>query len=256
MGVESNLNCDVLLLAAGFGERLRPLTEHTPKPLIKIGSKTLIERNLELIERGGFKRVFINLHWHGQKIKEFVGNGSRWNLEVLYSEEDPILDTGGAIKQIESRLEAELLLTLNSDIIVGPDCDLPSFVAAHRQNLVAPAATMVVRTAADTKKFGAIGVLPSGEVASFVGTAYPRGQAGEKIVETVYTGIQILSRRVLSYMPKAGIPFGITRQTYPQMLQAGERIWTVQFNGYWNDVGTPDRLEQASKELAGIFPVP
>ncbi len=251
--------CEILLLAAGFGERLRPITDHTPKPLIKVGGKTLIERNLELIARSGFHRVVNNLHWHGEKIRNFVGDGSRWNLAVEYSEEDPILDTGGAIKQIQHRLTEPVLMTINSDILVGPDCDLNAFLRAHVENIESPAATMVVRNDPGIKVFGAIGVLPSGEVASFVGKPYPRGDgdaAGLKIEETVFIGIQVLSDRVYGYMPAAGVPFGITRQTYPKMLEAGERVWSVKFNGYWSDVGTPDRLEEASKAINGIFSVP
>ena len=251
--------CEILLLAAGFGERLRPITDHTPKPLIKVGSKTLIERNLELIARSGFRRVFINLHWHGEKIRNFVGDGSRWNLSVEYSDEDPILDTGGAIKQIQHRLDEPVLMTINSDILVGPDCDLNSFLHAHVENSENPIATMVVRNDPAVKVFGAIGVLPSGEVASFVGKRFRRsGESGAepKIDETVFTGIQILSDRVFGYMPPAGVSFGITRQTYPRMLEAGERVWSVKFSGYWSDVGTPDRLEEASKAIAGIFSVP
>ena len=240
--------CDLLLLAAGFGTRLRPLTDHTPKALLTVAGKTLLERNIELAARAGFRKIFINLHWLGSKIQEYAGNGSRWGIDIEYSPEDPILDTGGAIKQIESRLSGDLLVTVNSDIIVSPDCDLATFVAAHRTNPVQPAATMVVVNDPKVKEYGAIGVLPSGEVASFVGTNYRQTSADEKIEDTVFSGIQVLSRRVLTFMPEAGIPFGITRQTYPRMFEAGERIWSVRFRGYWNDVGTPDRLAQASKD--------
>lgn len=249
-------NCELLLLAAGFGTRLRPLTDSLPKPLIKVGGKTLIERHLELAAAAGFSRVFINLHHLGDQIRQFVGDGSRWGLSVEYSAEDPILDTGGAIKQIEHRLQEDLLITVNSDIIVGPDCDLRRFAAAQIENPQKPAATMVVRRDPEVKTYGAIGVLPGGEVASFVGSKFLRGQPGEPVEDHIYTGIQVLTRRVFDYMPAAGIPFGITRQTYPLMLQAGERIWSVRFDGYWNDVGTPERLNRASNEITAIFPVP
>ena len=124
---------DVLLLAAGFGKRLEPLTVNTPKPLLEVGDKPLIAWNLELIARSGFSRVFINLHHLGERISEFVGDGSHWGLSVEYSKEDPILETGGAIKNIEHKLREPYLITLNSDILLGPDFSLARILEAHCQ---------------------------------------------------------------------------------------------------------------------------
>ncbi|OVE80018.1 hypothetical protein BVY02_01625, partial [bacterium J17] len=112
----AELDIDVLLLAAGFGSRLRPLTENTPKPLIEVGSKTLIERHLEMLAESGVQRVIVNTHYRAEQLKKYLGDGSDWGLEIVVVHESEILDTGGAIKNILPELRFEQLLTINSDI--------------------------------------------------------------------------------------------------------------------------------------------
>ena len=134
----AELQADILLLSAGFGTRLRPLTESVPKPLIEVAGESLLSRNLALLSRQGCRRVIINLHYLGDKIKEFVADGSRWGLEVFYSEEPDILDTGGAIKKVAPLLEHQQLLTINSDILLGTELDLQSLLAGHRRFTAEP----------------------------------------------------------------------------------------------------------------------
>lgn len=89
-----------MILAAGRGERMRPLTDHTPKPLLLVAGKPLIEYHLEALAAAGFRRVVINVAWLGQQIMGRVGDGQRFGLEVLYSQEHPTaLETAGGIRQ-------------------------------------------------------------------------------------------------------------------------------------------------------------
>ena len=248
LGSNGRTNVDVLLFAAGFGKRLLPLTETIPKPLVEVGGKCLIERNLEMIARSGMKRVFVNLHYHGQMIRDFIGSGARWGLEVIYVEEDPILDTGGTIKNIENLVQSEFLLTVNSDIAIGEDFSLIDVVHAHTAHTASPIATMVLRPDAQAKAYGEIGIDSDARVRSFVGKQYI---AGEIVESLMYLGIQVLSKKVFSYMPAAGSVFGVTRETYPAMLSAQEYVHSVKYLGYWSDVGTHERLSQA-RERFGV----
>lgn len=239
-------DADILLLAAGFGSRLRPITDEIPKPLVRVGGRALIDRNLEIISLGGFKKVFINLHYRGKQIKDFVGDGSRWGLEVEFIEEETILDTGGAIKNIEAQLEHEHLITINSDILVGDDFSLQSIFEAHTHSSDQPLVTMVLRRDPNPEQWGEIGVSEDGRVLSFLGTDY--GSEGS-LESMMFLGVQIFRREVLGMMPAQGTVFSSTRDTLVDLLKKQMMVRSYIYDGYWSDVGTPLRLEQASKSI-------
>ena len=110
-----------MVLAAGFGNRLRPLTDHTPKPLVTIGGKPLIVHHLEKLSAAGYKDVVINLGHLGSKIPEALGNGSKWSLSIQYSDEGPEpLETGGGIAKALPLLGQDPFLLVNGDVW----CDL------------------------------------------------------------------------------------------------------------------------------------
>src|SRR5262249_45295083 len=130
----SPASTDVLLLAAGFGKRLLPLTELTPKPLLPIAGRKIIDYSLRHIARAGFRRVFINLHHLGERIRTYVGDGKAFQLEIEYSEEPILLDTGGGIKNIEQRLRSETLITLNADALFGAEFNLADLLRAYQRD--------------------------------------------------------------------------------------------------------------------------
>lgn len=251
MMASDTISAEVLLLSAGFGTRLKPLTESCPKPLVSVAGKTLIERNLELVAEAGFPRVFINLHHLGHHIKAYVGDGRAWGLDVEYFEEDPILDTGGAIKNIASRWEKETLVTINSDVLIAPTFSLKTFVEKHAHHKDKPTATMLLREDVDAFAYGAVCVNEQMRVCEFLNVKYLQAPSVRPLM---YTGIQALSKRVLDFMPKeAGSVFSITKHTYPKMLSGGCFVQGVLWSGYWSDVGTHDRLKEAEKEAERIF---
>ena len=237
---------DVFLLAAGLGTRLRPLTDTVPKPLVRLGDKTLLERHLERIAASGFKEVIINLHHLGEQIKSFVQDGSRWGLRVSFSEEPLLLDTGGGIRNIEPLLKHQTLITINSDTVVGREFDLRELLHSHLLNPGKPLITMVLREDPNARSYGAIGINESGRVVAFLGEEFGLGRA---VRELMFTGIQVLSSPVFAFMPQRGEVFSITRHTVRKILQAQGNIASVVYGGYWNDIGTPERLLEASKSL-------
>jgi len=106
-----------MILAAGLGTRLKKLTKNTPKPLIKINGKPLIEFAIMLIRRTAIKEVVINLHFEGSQIKNYLGNGSRYGLRFFYSMEKNLLGTGGGVKKAQSLLGNQSFVLINSDIL-------------------------------------------------------------------------------------------------------------------------------------------
>jgi len=105
-----------MILAAGRGERMRPLTDFTPKPLLKIKGKALIEYHLEKLALAGFEKIVINHHWLGEQIEIFLGNGDKYGIQIKYSKEINVLETGGGIVQALPLLGKEPFLVVNGDI--------------------------------------------------------------------------------------------------------------------------------------------
>jgi len=127
-----------MVLAAGRGTRLAPLTDTTPKPLLPVAGRPLIEHILEFLRAGGIREVVINLHHLGQRIEERIGDGRRLGLRVKYSWEDPILDTGGGIKRAEPLLAGEPFVVVNGDSLL--ELRLEDVVAFHRADATVVAA--------------------------------------------------------------------------------------------------------------------
>ncbi len=113
---------DAFILAAGRGERLRPLTDHTPKPLVTIGALSLIEIHLLRLKEAGFRRIIINISHLGEMIRDYLGDGSRYGVSIVYSPEaDGALETAGGIVNALELIESEQFIVVNADIF----CDYP-----------------------------------------------------------------------------------------------------------------------------------
>ncbi len=129
----------VIILSAGRGERLRPLTDSIPKPLIEVGGEPLIVRHIKKLKHHGFDNIVINISHLGDLIKQKLGNGELWGVQIQYSEENPVLETGGGIRHALSQnlLAADSpFLCVNSDILCDIDfasvaCNLPADATCH-----------------------------------------------------------------------------------------------------------------------------
>lgn len=231
-----------MILAAGRGERLRPLTDTVPKPLVVVGGRPLIEYALDCVARAGIRRVVVNLHHLGSQIRDHVGDGSRFGLAVDYSEEAILQDTGGGIRDARRFLDGSTFVTMNSDTIV--DVDLGQLVQAHRDS--GAFATMLLRKDPRQDAFGLIETEPDGRVGRFLGKARPG--CGSILEPYMYTGVQVLEPGVFRYLTTEG-PFSITRVSYPAMLDAGEKVMGRPFDGAWITVGTPAEMAEAEERL-------
>lgn len=240
------LEADILIFCAGFGTRLKPLTLDTPKPLIEVGGKSLLLRHLQHLHNQGATRVIINLHHLGDKIKTYLSHYPIAGLEIVFSEEPVILDTGGTIRDIEPLLRHRSLITVNGDVLISPCFSYPELLAKHLAESELTLSTMVLREDREQKKFGEIGVDDQGRVVEFLGASCPGGSVSKRYM---YTGIQIVSREIQPCLPERGVACSITRDVLKPLVARGELIKGVVFGGQWFDIGTPERLEQARKEL-------
>jgi NDP-sugar pyrophosphorylase family protein len=230
-----------MILAAGLGTRLRPLTLKTPKPLIPVGGIPLIFYNLALLKSQGFTDVVINLHYLGEQIQECLGDGSRFGFQFQYSYESEILGTGGGIFKAKSFLKgSESFLVINADIIT--DFDLKSMIGTHSS--LNAAATLAVIQSERAKEFGVLTVNQSGFISSILGN--PDRQDG---LQTFFSGVHILKEDLLD-IPIQNRKFCIIREVYVPMLAMGEKLGAYLHTGYWDDLGTPERLMQVQDEIA------
>ncbi len=229
-----------MILAAGLGTRLRPLTDNLPKPLLPLEGRPLIEHTLLLLRTYGVMDVVINLHYQGEKIMQALGDGSRWGMKILYSEEPRILGTAGGIKKVEALLSEEPFLVINSDILV--EIHLDRVIEFHQREKAA--ATMVLREDPEVDSWGAVGIDSHHRIRQLLGKP---DWTGEKLSKRMFAGIHVMDPRVLTYIPGQG--FSSIIDVYIEMIQKGERIVGQTLKDYWMDIGTPERYRQAQEDL-------
>ena len=234
-----------MILAAGLGTRLRPLTNTIPKPLLPVAGTPLIVWNLLLLKRHGFYDVVINLHHLGPMIEQALGNGSRYGLRIIYSREPVILGTGGGLKQAESNFSGEPVLVLNGDTLF--DLDLEDLCAFHLERKAA--ATLVLRSDADAARWGLIEVGSDDRIVRITGRGKPESGPTQP---RMFAGVHILHPRLLRDVAK-GKESSII-DAYVSAIKRDEPVLGYDLKGYWSDVGTPERYAQAEQDAsAGLI---
>ena len=230
-----------MILAAGLGTRLRPLTDTTPKPLLPVAGTPMIVWNLLLLKRHGIRDVVINLHHLGAMIPQALGDGSAFGMRIIYSHEPVILGTGGGIKQAEPHFHGEPVLILNGDTLF--ELDLGALMDFHREQQAA--ATLVLRQDPEAARWGLVEVTDHAEVVRITGRGLSERTA---TAARMFAGIHILRPRLLRYLP-IGKECSII-DAYVQGIQDGERVMGYDFDGFWSDVGTPERYAQVERDAA------
>jgi mannose-1-phosphate guanylyltransferase len=229
-----------MILAAGLGSRLRPLTDRLPKPLLRVGGHPLIAYPLAMLRAAGIGEVVINLHHHGDLIRAALGERA-YGVTITYSEEEPLLDTGGAIRRAARWLAGERFVLLNSDILI--DLALPPLFDWHAAH--GGVATMVLRPDREIARYGAIEIDAAHRVRRFLGQ--PPAVAAP-LTPLMFSGVHVFEPRLFDYLGD-GV-FGITRQTYPRMLAAGEAVYGYVHDGYWRVLDTHAGLAEGRHDLA------
>jgi NDP-sugar pyrophosphorylase family protein len=201
-----------MVLAAGRGTRLAPLTDRLPKTLMPVAGAPLPCHILNFLLAGGIEEVVINLHHLGQLIEQEIGDGTRFGVRVRYSWEPRILDTGGGIKQAEPLLEGEPFVVANGDSLL--ELSLREVVELHRAR--GGIATMVVRPAPDAARWGLIELDADDRVRRVAGR--PPEEIATPLRGFMFPGC-IFEPGVFRLDP--GASFGVIRETHPRLLRAG-----------------------------------
>lgn len=235
---EERIADKAMVLAAGFGKRLRPLTELVPKPLLPICNRPVVEYILRFLRRNGVRRTVINLHHKGRTVMDRLSDGDKFDVEINYSCEEVLLGTAGGIKAAERYFLGAPFFVINSDILVSLDLD--AVRRFHRDR--GAAATLVLREE-EASAYGVIKVDAEGRVVQFLSTAARYG--GSPVVEAMFTGVQLLEPSLLKRIPP-GVPWGTSENLYPVLLEEGVPVYGYIMKGAWIDVGTPKRYLHAN----------
>lgn len=214
---------DVLILAAGRGERMRPLTNRTPKPLLSAGGTTLIERQIDRLVSAGHDRLVINLAHLGEKIAATLGDGSRYGAHITYSPEPPgALDTGGGIVQALEYLRGDCFAVVNADIWTDfPYREMPSATRG--------AAWLVLVENPPHN--------PRGDFGLHHGVVQPARVPGRRTL--TFAGIGVYRRSLFDGCAPGRYPL------LPILSAAVARgdVEGFRYRGAWSDIGTPERLD-------------
>ena len=225
------------ILAAGFGERLRPVTELVPKPLLPVGNLPLIGYAIKLLAHHGITDIIINLHHLGKQIKEELGEGEAFGVRLTYSEEEEILGTGGGLKRMHEQLSEDTFVVVNSDTIL--DVDLHGAIADHKRR--GALATMVLRADPHQADFGQIEIDDSGRIRRILG----QGEADIPLRALMFAGVHVFEPRFLEYIPP-DVNTCVNRYAYIKALNNDEVLGSYVMDGYFADAGTPMRYYQAN----------
>lgn len=228
-----------LILAGGKGTRLRPLTMHTPKPIVPIANKPFLLYQLELLKRADVRDVILSLSYQPQKIEDKIGDGTDYNVRVSYAVEASPLGTAGAYRNAASMI-SETTVVFNGDVLT--DIDMNEVIRGHRERQAA--ATIVLAPVPNPTAYGLVETDKDGRVRRFLEKPKPE----EVTCDTINAGIYILEPRVLDYVPE-GEPFMFEYGVFPKLLEHNEPFYSYVWRGYWRDIGTASSYLQANLDV-------
>jgi mannose-1-phosphate guanylyltransferase len=235
-----------VILAGGKGTRLRPLTIHTPKPIIPLVGRPFLHYQLDLLQRADIHDAVLSLSYQPQKIEDTFGDGSHIGMRIRYTVEPQPLGTAGAYKNAENVIDSPTVV-FNGDILT--DLDLSRVIAFHREH--GAVATIVLTPVENPRAYGLVEVEADGRVRRF--REKPQSEA-EITTNTINAGTYILEPGVLAEVP-AGNTYSFEYDLFPKLLAKGAPVYAFVSNDYWIDIGTPQRYLEANLDLlAGKLP--
>ena len=229
-----------ILLAGGKGTRLRPLTIHTPKPIVPIFGRPFLHYQLDLLRKvPDVGEVVLSLNYQPRRIEEVFGHGDGLGLRINYVVEPQPLGTGGAIRYAAGTLD-ETLIVFNGDVMT--EVDLGAVIRLHRERKAK--ATIVLTPVDNPSSYGLVKTDPTGNVVDFCEKPKPE----EIDCNTINAGIYILEPDTLSRIPK-DTTWSIERSYFPSLVADHETFVAYIYDGYWIDIGTPEKYLQVHADI-------
>jgi NDP-sugar pyrophosphorylase family protein len=232
-----------MILGAGVGSRLDPLTRSLPKPIVPVVGKPVMGHIIDHLRHTGITDIIVNVQYLGDKIVETIGDGSAYGVKVTYSYEDQLWGDAGGLKLVEEFFRSDdddTLLVVGGDDLT--DTDIGKIISDHRQK--GAMATIGVTPVPDPSQFGICVTDDQGFITRFQEKPAP----GTAFSNLANTGIYVFNLKVFDYIP-AGAFYGFGKDVLPGMLAAGEPMLAVPSDAYWQDVGNLVIYRQAQRDV-------
>src|SRR4051794_20928209 len=229
-----------ILLAGGKGTRLRPLTIHTPKPIVPIFDRPFLHYQLDLLKQvPEIDEVILSLNYQPRRIEELFGDGSTSGIAIRYVVEPAPLGTAGAVRYAGESLH-ESVVVFNGDVLT--EVDLTAVIALHRARQAR--ATIVLTPVENPSAYGLVETDADGNVRRFLEKPEP----DEITCDTINAGIYVLEPETFDRIPK-DIAWSIERSYFPSLVERGEPFVAYTYRGYWIDIGTPEKYVQVHRDV-------
>ena len=228
-----------ILLVGGFGTRLRPLTNHRPKPMLPIASLPVTEHQLAMARRAGIKRIVLATSYLSEIFIPYFGDGSKWGMEIKYAIEKEPLGTGGAIRNAASELLGDQhVVVFNGDVLSSHN--LKAQIDLHINSNAD--VTLHLTPVEDARAYGCVPTDNQGRVTAFL------EKMENPVTNTINAGCYVFDKSVIEAIPQNEV-ISVERQTFPNLIESSKRVMGFVEKSYWLDIGTPNALLKGSRDL-------
>lgn len=231
---------NAVILVGGMGTRLRPLSINTPKSMMPVVTTPFIEYVIRRLNHHGIRQIVLAISHLAQPIKNYLGDGSQFGVNISYTIEETALGTAGAVKNAVRYLGSEPFVVLNGDIFT--DLDLSAMTALHDQHKAK--ITIALTPVEDPTQYGLIETDNRNRITRFL----EKPNWEQVTTNMINAGTYIMEADVLKSIPEQTI-FSFEHDVFPPMLQKGELIYAFPSSCYWIDIGTPEKYHQLNRDL-------
>lgn len=229
-----------MILAAGVGSRLDPLTRNVPKPLVPILNRPVMEYLIELLKKHGFNEIMVNLHYLGDQIEAYFGDGKKWGVDIHWSREDKLWGDAGSVKRVEEFFKDETFIVIGGDDLT--DMDLTKLVKAHKEK--GAISTLALSLVDDPSEYGIVLMNEDNRTTRFL--EKPKGEV--IFSNTANTGVYVFEPQIFDLIPR-GTFYLFGKQVFPLLLEQRLPVYGHLTAAYWKDVGNLKVYQQTHKDV-------
>ena len=228
-----------ILLVGGFGTRLMPLTKNTPKPMLTVAGVPVTEHQLAMAKAAGITEIVLATSYLSEVFTPYFGDGSKWGMRIKYAVEKEPLGTGGAIRNAAKLLGTnESVVILNGDVLSSHN--LSEQIRQHEAHDAD--VTLHLTQVEDARAFGCVPTDGDGRVTAFL------EKMENPLTNQINAGCYVFNPRIISTIPLDTV-VSVERETFPQLVDSGAKVFGYLENAYWLDIGTPRALLKASIDI-------
>ena len=228
-----------ILLVGGFGTRLMPLTKNTPKPMLTVAGVPVTEHQLAMAKAAGITEIVLATSYLSEVFTPYFGDGSKWGMRIKYAVEKEPLGTGGAIRNAAKLLGTnESVVILNGDVLSSHN--LSEQIRQHEAHDAD--VTLHLTEVKDARAFGCVPTDGDGRVSAFL------EKMENPVTNQINAGCYVFNPRVISTIPLDTV-VSVERETFPELVASGAKVFGYLENAYWLDIGTPRALLKASIDI-------